>query len=226
MAAAVRVAVVTGSNKGIGLAIVRGLCKQFEGDVYLTSRDEQRGREAVALLEKEGLSPKYHQLDITDLESIDNLKKLILEKYGGIDVLINNAGIAYKMASTAPVLEQATVTTNCNFTGTLNMMRAFVPIIKPHGRIANVSSWVGKLSRLTNKSLRDRFSDPNLTEPGVVALMDEFIADVKAGNHVEKGWGSSCYGVTKVGETAMTKVFAREMAKSGKTVGSTKGVQL
>ena len=208
------VAVVTGSNKGIGLAIVRGLCKQFKGDVYLTSRDVQRGKEAVTLLEGEGLSPKYHQLDITSLESVESLKKFVLEKYGGIDVLVNNAGIAYKQASTAPVLEQATVTSNCNFTGTLNMMQAFVPIVKTHGRVVNVSSMAGALSRLPSKSLRDRFSDPNLSEANLIALMDEFIADVKAGNHTAK-WGNSCYAVTKVGETAMTKVFAREMAKSG-----------
>ena len=73
-------AVVTGSNKGIGLAIVRGLCRQFQRDVFLTSRDEGRGREAVAALEREGLSPKYHQLDITDEASVRRLKELVLEK--------------------------------------------------------------------------------------------------------------------------------------------------
>ena len=59
---------VTGSNKGIGFAIVQGLCLQFLGDVYLTSRDikqrHKRGRDAVQKLEAEGLSPKFHQLDI------------------------------------------------------------------------------------------------------------------------------------------------------------------
>ena len=44
------VAVVTGSNKGIGLAIVRSLCQKFQGDVYLTSRDEVRGQDAVETL--------------------------------------------------------------------------------------------------------------------------------------------------------------------------------
>ena len=37
------VAIVTGANKGIGFGIVRALCKKFQGDVYLTARDEARG---------------------------------------------------------------------------------------------------------------------------------------------------------------------------------------
>ena len=53
-AESVKVAVVTGSNKGIGLAIVRALCRQFKGDVYVTSRDAQRGNEAVEKLKSEG----------------------------------------------------------------------------------------------------------------------------------------------------------------------------
>ena len=95
-----RVAVVTGGNKGIGLAIVRRMCKEFNGDVYLTARDDGRGREAVKLLEGEGLKPKYHQLDITSSASIENLRAYLQDSYGGLDVLINNAGIAYKNAST------------------------------------------------------------------------------------------------------------------------------
>ena len=95
-----RVAVVTGSNKGIGLAIVRSLCKKFDGDVILTSRSVDLGRDAVALLEKEGLHPLYHQLDITSLESIEGLRKFLNDTYKGLDILINNAAIAFKAAST------------------------------------------------------------------------------------------------------------------------------
>ena len=96
------------------------------------------------------------------------------------------------------------------------MMRAFVPITRPYGRISNVSSLVGALSRLTSSSrLRDRFNSPTLTESEVVALMDEFISAVREGNHLEKGWPNTFYGTTKIGETAMTKVLAREVAKSG-----------
>ena len=86
------VAIVTGSNKGIGFAIVRALCKKFEGDVYLTSRDEGRGHAALETLRQEGLHPKFHVLDIGNEDTIVKLRDFIKEKYGGIDILVNNAG--------------------------------------------------------------------------------------------------------------------------------------
>ena len=89
---------VTGSNKGIGFAAVRALCKQLDnGVVYLTSRNEERGKEAVAKLNKEGLKPQFHQLDIDDRTSVERLRDYLKKTYGGLDILINNAGIAFKV---------------------------------------------------------------------------------------------------------------------------------
>ncbi|EGW00852.1 Carbonyl reductase [NADPH] 1 [Cricetulus griseus] len=98
MSSCSRVALVTGANKGIGFAITRELCRKFSGDVVLTARDgdEERGKAAVQQLQAEGLSPRFHQLDIDDLQSIRALRDFLLKEYGGLDVLINNAGIAFK----------------------------------------------------------------------------------------------------------------------------------
>ena len=77
---------------------MRALCKQLDnGVIYLTSRNEERGKEAVAKLNQEGLEPKFHQLDIADQASVDRLRDHLKETYGGLDVLINNAGIAFKV---------------------------------------------------------------------------------------------------------------------------------
>ena len=115
------VAVVTGSNKGIGLSTVRGLCKQFQGDVVLTSRNTENGLQAVAELEKENLSPKFHQLDINDEQSLANLAKFLKDKYGGIDILVNNAAIFKetfkneKMMKNDDVAKIAKETTETNY---------------------------------------------------------------------------------------------------------------
>ena len=79
-----RVAIVTGGNKGIGLAIVRSMCKTFDGDVVLTARDESRGQDAVKQLQGEGLDPKFHQLDIASRDSISKVKEFLTAHYGGI----------------------------------------------------------------------------------------------------------------------------------------------
>lgn len=86
---------MTGSNKGIGFAIVRSLCKKLHDSdvVYLTSRDVNRGKEAIIQLQKEGLNPHFHQLDISDDQSVQKLLDHLLKTHGGLDILVNNAGI-------------------------------------------------------------------------------------------------------------------------------------
>ena len=61
------------------------------------ARNSEEGLKAVEQLKEEGLSAKFHQLDITDKESIAKLKDYLLSTYGGLDILVNNAGIYYKV---------------------------------------------------------------------------------------------------------------------------------
>lgn len=88
---------VTGANKGVGFEIVKGLCEKFQGTVYLTSRSEERGKAAVAKLKELGFNPLYHQLDIADQSSVNNFKEHIRSTHGGLDLLINNAAILYRV---------------------------------------------------------------------------------------------------------------------------------
>ena len=110
-----KVAIVTGGNKGIGFAIVKGLAKVFDGDVFLTARNVERGMAAVKALEKENITVKFHQLDIDNPESNAGIAAFMKEKYGGIDILVNNAAIAFKSAATEPFGHQAKVTVATNY---------------------------------------------------------------------------------------------------------------
>ncbi|KAF5927508.1 hypothetical protein HPG69_016147 [Diceros bicornis minor] len=89
------VALVTGANKGIGFAITRDLCWQFSGEVLLTARDTSQGQTAMQQLQAQGLSPRFHQLDINHRQSIRTLRDFLHKEYGGPDLLVNNAGIAH-----------------------------------------------------------------------------------------------------------------------------------
>src|SRR5689334_159682 len=87
------VALVTGSNQGLGLALVRRLARDLRADdtVYLTARDEARGQAAVAELAADGLSPKFHLLDVTNDHSVQACALHIARERGGIDIVISNA---------------------------------------------------------------------------------------------------------------------------------------
>ena len=139
------VAVVTGSNKGIGFGIVRGLCKKFKGDVYLTSRDEARGLAAVEALKKEGLNPKFHVLDICNDESIIKLRDYMKEKYGGIDILVNNVGVAPPNPPEKVTEEDYDMTMDLNVKATFFTSQAVGRhmIERGGGRIINMSSQAG-----------------------------------------------------------------------------------
>ncbi|XP_053619300.1 carbonyl reductase [NADPH] 1-like [Plodia interpunctella] len=207
-----KVAVVTGSNKGIGFAIVRGLCKRFPGFVYLTSRNEKRGQKAIEDLKKEGLSPKYHQLDITSTSSIEKFRDHIMDNYGGIDILVNNAAIAFKTNAKEPVSVQAEETIFVNYFSVLSTCEILFPIIRNSGRIVNISSSCGHLSHIPSVALRKRFTDPSLTIPQLSELMREYVEAAKQGIQLAE-WGNSSYVVSKVGVTALTKIL-QKMLKS------------
>lgn len=199
-----KVAIVTGSNKGIGLAIVRGLCKQFKGDVYITSRKEVDGTEAVELLQKEGLAPKYHQLDVTDRKSVEKLRDHVVKEYGGIDVLVNNAGIASKRDDPTPFIDQVETTLKTNFNGVINVCDVMFPSLRPGARVVHVSSTVSimYLKRCTDDR-KKIITDTNM-EAETVALIDEFVTSVKDGSFKDKGWAEWAYGVSKLGVSLLT----------------------
>nr|KAF6473450.1 carbonyl reductase 1 [Rousettus aegyptiacus] len=197
MASGRRVALVTGANKGIGLSIVRHLCRQFSGDVVLTARDAARGEAAVQQLQGEGLSPRFHQLDIVDLQSIRALRDFLLTEYGGLDVLVNNAGIAFKNKDPTPFHIQAEVTMKTNFFGTLDVSRELLPLVKPQGRVVNVSSFTS-LTALKNCSpeLQQKFRSETISEEELVGLMNKF--------------------VTKIGVTVLSRIHARNLSAQRK----------
>ncbi|NXO77392.1 CBR1 reductase, partial [Sitta europaea] len=213
----VPVAVVTGSNKGIGLAIVRALCKEFPGDVYLTSRDVGRGQAAVAQLQQEGLRPLFHQLDIDDLQSIRALRDFLKDKYGGLNVLVNNAGIAFKVNDTTPFEVQAEVTLKTNFFGTRNVCTELLPLVKPYGRVVNVSSMVSSSAlRGCSQELQQQFRSDTITEEELVQLMTKFVQDTKKGVHQKEGWPNTAYGVSKIGVTVLSRIQARLLEEQRK----------
>ena len=170
-------------------------------------------------LEKEGLAPKFHLLDIGDEATVEQLRDHIVEKYGGLDILVNNAGIAFKMDATEPLGEQARITLGTNYWANKRVCEILFPILRPGARVVNMSSVAGFLGILGARSgdkvkaaeLRKKLSSPSLTVEELDSLMRNFEVTAMAGNHAEYGWPSSAYVVSKVGWSALTRIQQRNM---------------
>ncbi|WP_299053673.1 SDR family NAD(P)-dependent oxidoreductase [uncultured Nocardioides sp.] len=144
-----RTALVSGANKGIGLEIARGLGRRGF-TVGVGSRDAERGAAAVADLAAEGLDVFAVPLDVSDDDSVAAAAALLTER-GGLDVLVNNAGITGSMPQEPTVVELDNLRTvlETNVFGVLRLTNAVLPLLRraPSPRIVNVSSGVGSLTR-------------------------------------------------------------------------------
>lgn len=149
------IAVVTGANRGIGLEVVRQLARQGM-TVILGARDLDKGKPAAESLSNEGLNVLPYQLDVTDPASIDRLAAQLKEKFGRVDVLVNNAGILYDTWESASNANLETVheALETNLFGPWRMSQAFLPLLSQsqHGRIVNVSSGAGSLASMGNST--------------------------------------------------------------------------
>ena len=212
---AYRVVVVTGSNKGIGKAIVEKLLREAnEFDVVLmTARNEALGLEARHELESLGISrPRldYHNLDITSSSSISEFTSFISATYGSIEVLINNAGIAWK--GNAFNSEVAEGTFGTNFYGTVKLTESILPYIRDSGKVISISSMMGRTRVIPPSHIKDKLSSENITREEVFTLADDFILSVRNGDYEEKGWPRQAYALSKVFLNCYTRVLASEAA--------------
>ncbi|XP_052188016.1 (+)-neomenthol dehydrogenase-like isoform X2 [Diospyros lotus] len=213
-----RYAVVTGSNKGIGLETVRQLAMSGVM-VVLTARDEKRGVESVASLNELGLSSViFHLLDVLNPDSIASLSEFIEKQFGRLDILVNNAGasgvivdedrlIALNidpetwLSGKATNLVQDVIKTttekaeeclNTNYYGCKGVTEALLPLLKlsaTGANIVNVSSLRGELRRVPNEQIRNILADiDTLTEDKIDKIVEKFLHDLKEDAVEANGW--------------------------------------
>jgi carbonyl reductase 1 len=215
------VAAVSGGNKGIGLEIVRLLAasRPVESSVILLgSRDKSRGEDAAAKLCCPNVRPI--DLDIDSRTSIQTAVNHIESEYGRLDVLVCNAGIASKGDTFNASVAQKTLATN--FTGTLHLVEAALPLMRssgPGARIVFVSSRSGDVSKITSPALRDKILCASSSEE-LSRLGDEFVQSVGDGTYSQKGWPKNTYSVSKILMSRLAEIIAQDSLNSGVTCNS------
>lgn len=155
-----RIALITGGNKGVGKQVAHELAANGV-TVIVGSRDLARGQEGAAEI---GDGATALQLDVTDVTSIASAATWIRERFGRLDVLVNNAGISHTAegftmddyaamshASTASIDEIRAIW-DVNVFGTLAVYQAMLPLLRESSdsRIVNVSSGLGSLTETAN----------------------------------------------------------------------------
>ena len=144
-----QVALVTGSNRGIGFEIAKQLALR-KIQVVLTSRSSTNGEGALRKLIRDGVKKVVvRQLDVSNQVSVDNLSNEVEKTFGRLDILVNNAAILIDrddVVASNVDLEVVKATLETNLIGAWRMCKAFIPVMKKngYGRIVNISSGAGQ----------------------------------------------------------------------------------
>ena len=137
-----KIVLVTGANKGIGFGIAKHLGKSG-WQVVIGARDERRAEKAIGELKSEGIDVLgWVNIELRNLANIEQAAKEITERYPGLSLLVNNAGIPGDMSVNSEHTELSDIkeTLDVNFIGTFVLTKALMPLLtKNEGRIANVT---------------------------------------------------------------------------------------
>ena len=185
---------VTGANKGIGLAVVKGLLDASKvAFVFLGSRDAGRGNDAVQSIitaNPELYSGRVEalEIDVSDAGSVSRAADAVRTRLGSdpenpsyLDALVNNAGVAAEEFSPAAFKTCLDV----NFSGVVRTTEAFLPFINPSkGRIVMVSSGLGpSFVARCSAERKAVMVDPLVTHAQITGLVAECLAIAHSGGH-------------------------------------------
>jgi NAD(P)-dependent dehydrogenase (short-subunit alcohol dehydrogenase family) len=219
------VALVTGAYRGIGLEVSRQLAR-LGFKTILTARDPRKGEAAAEALRGQGLDVVSARLDVTDQQSVDAARGFVAERFGRLDVLVNNAAILYDSWQRAVSADLDTVREafETNTLGAWRVAQAFLPLLREsgHGRIVNVSSESGSLAVMGGGTPAYSVSKAALNALTRM-LADELRADRVLVNSVCPGWVATEMGGADAPRTpeegAAGIVWAATLPDDGPTGG-------
>ncbi len=143
-----KVAIVTGASRGIGRAIALKLAERRCNVVVNYLKNKEKTLDVVKFVKKHGAEGLAVKADVSKFNEVKEMVEKTIEKFGRIDVLVNNAGVISKKYSIAEIDEEEwDRVLNINLKGTFNCCKAVVPymIEQRVGKIVNISSIAGRM---------------------------------------------------------------------------------
>ncbi len=140
-----KVAIVTGSGRGIGRAIALKYAQEGADVVITDLRCDEAVEQFVAELQALGVRAKAYASDASNFEAAHELVKQVVEDFGRVDVLVNNAGITRDGLMMRMTEEQWDLVINVNLKSAFNLIHAVTPVMMKQrsGSIINMASVVG-----------------------------------------------------------------------------------
>lgn len=146
-----RVAVITGGSRGIGRSVALKFAEE-KADIVLVhyDPDESAAQETLELLKAKNVRAESHKVDVSSFADVEQLFAQIIDKYGRVDVLVNNAGITRDTLLMRMEEKDWDAVINVNLKSVFNCTHAIIrPMIKQRsGWIVNISSVVGQIGNI------------------------------------------------------------------------------
>jgi short-subunit dehydrogenase len=142
-----RTVLLSGASRGLGLELARGFAAEG-ANVVLMARDQERLNDAFLELEAYGARASIRQCDVTDRAEARRTVSSVIDQFGAIDVLINNAGIIQVGPAENMQLEDYNQAMAIHFSAPLSLMEEVIPHMRARqgGRIVNITSIGGKVA--------------------------------------------------------------------------------
>ncbi|MEM9063129.1 MAG: SDR family NAD(P)-dependent oxidoreductase [Pseudomonadota bacterium] len=206
-----KVALVTGANQGLGLALVKGLAAALGpgSTVYLGARDAARGADAASALPTDGAGIEPILIDVTRDEDVARAAENLSARHGGVDIVISNAAARMLQGDAFPDIVSTFVDTNNG--GQRRMAEHFVPRLRDGGVFLPVASSFGSLTKLPD-SLHARFDTSTATLDDIDRVLADWVRGVEDGTAAEDGWPEWINIPSKIGQVASMRVLARDLA--------------
>ncbi|KAJ3040550.1 hypothetical protein HDV00_010730 [Rhizophlyctis rosea] len=207
-AQAYKTILITGANKGIGFHAARLLAEKYpQTTILMGTRTLSNAEFALKSLRSESSSQYTNlipfQIDVASQDSVACAAEAFKQKYGTLDVLLNNAGIAND--NREEVFE-------VNVYGVKRTIEAFQPLFSSHPRVIVVSSEVGTstLNKMTPSLQKTFTSIDTLSWPTLETLIKDYLSPTPSQTWPNPAQTFGAYGVSKTFISAWSRLYAQQ----------------
>jgi 3-oxoacyl-[acyl-carrier protein] reductase len=198
-----RVAIITGGASGIGKATAIRFAQEG-AQIAIWDVQEERGRDLINIMSGMGFKTVFYKVDVSDFSEVEKSVSAVVQEFGRIDILINNAGILRDASLLKMTESQFDSVIDVNLKGIFNCTRAVAPLMveRRYGRIVQASSVVALygnfgqtnyvaskagiigMTKVWSRELGRKGITVNAVAPGFIAT--EMIESVS--ENITRGW--------------------------------------